>query len=271
MILWIFGGSGLLGRHVVAQAAERGHEVEAYTHEACDIGNRDHVGRLYGEAQHKKLHGPRVPDAIINCAGVTNRHNIQGMVLSNGLGPHNLANLGIRLIHMSTDCVFSGRELRGDTFQHPLNTTDYPDPIDVYGRSKLLGEYDQKREHVTVVRGSFIDPHGGFLHWLVNASGTVDAWMRAYWNGTSARHMAGHLIDLAEDPPEKRIVHVAAHEDVSKAWMIEWFVEQLDLPRIKTVRLVNDPQIWRVLEPDIETVPVVEMCNELIKEMRDDS
>ena len=82
--------------------------------------------------------------------------------------------------------------------------------------------------------------------------------------------MAEHLVDLAEKPPEQKTVNVAAREPVTKGWMVEWFIEQLSLDAITSVNLINEPQIRRVLEPDIETISVVEMCNELIKEIQRD-
>jgi dTDP-4-dehydrorhamnose reductase len=264
MNIWVFGGTGVLGQHVMRVAMERGHsELYAPNHQTCPIEHARALGRLFASDIPK-------PDVLINCAGsVSAATSFRQRMLTNSIGPWNLAATGVRLVHMSTDCVFSGRELRNDRYQAPLDHNNHADPVDIYGRSKLLGE-PVGYSHVTVVRGSFIDPAGGFLNWLINAKGRVDAWMRANWNGTSARHMAEHLVDLAEHPPEQAIVHVAAAAPVTKAWMVEWFVEQLGLDDITSVHLVNDPQIWRVLEPDIETIPVVEMCNELVEEIQRD-
>src|SRR5207244_2190179 len=83
------------------------------------------------------------PDVVINAIGIVKqRATAHDPVLSitlNSLFPHRLAALcrssRARLIHFSTDCVFSGR--RGD-----YSEDDNPDPVDLYGRSKLLGEVD---------------------------------------------------------------------------------------------------------------------------------
>lgn len=171
---------------MIALAEERGDIVFAPTHEACDIGNRAHVGSVFARTKYDgsgDIVPNALPDVIINCAGAVSG-SIQDMVMTNGLGPHNLAQLGIRLVHMSTDCVYSGEEIRDDRFQPRLKVGDFPDPIDIYGRSKLLGEPEGK--HVAIVRGSFIDPAGGFLHWLLNARGKIQAWEHAYWNGTTS-------------------------------------------------------------------------------------
>lgn len=260
MKFWVFGGSGTLGHHVVAVALGRGHDVSFPSHENCPIGDRIRVALLQPKAE--------LPDVIINCAGALPGADVEEMILTNGLGPHNLVRFKVPMIHMSTDCVFSGESVRNDTFETPLRSGDaMADPMDLYGRSKFLGEPMQ--ENVMVVRGSFIDPSSGFLHWLLNARGRVDAWMRACWNGTSALRMAGHLVDLAEGGGDGRggVYHIASPTDVTKGWMVRKFVEELNLPL--DLKMVNEPVIWRVLEPDIETIPVEKMCDELIAEIRE--
>ncbi|KKK65470.1 hypothetical protein LCGC14_2973800, partial [marine sediment metagenome] len=176
-------------------------------------------------------------------------------------GPHVLASTGVRLVHMSTDCVFSGkRKLQGLPW---LTPQDRPDPEDLYGRTKLAGE----PESALVVRGSFIGREGGFLHWLTNATGQVDAWTRALWNGLPVNGMAFVLVHLAG---QKRtgVVHVASEEALSKAAMINYFVEKLGLP-IKGIRYVDTPRIDRRLQPDPEfkVQPLPESLEKLVEEL----
>lgn len=256
MNLWVLGGSGVLGSHVIAVAEERSHHIFAPDHESCPIQSRSAVAELLAIVKKNSIH---IPDVIINCAGAIPGANIHEMVMTNGFGPHNLASLGIRLIHMSTDCVFADNELK---WQAPFRSEYLPDATSLYGRSKMLGE--PEGDHVLVVRGSFIDPAGGFLNWLLNTRKSIDAWMKAYWNGTSARRMAEHLLDLVEGT-RTGICHVAAREHVNKAWMVEYFANELDL-RLD-INLVHEPYIWRVLEPDVETIPIHQMCDELIAQI----
>ena len=99
---------------------------------AVDVTRFDHVRRLVDELR---------PDVVVNCVGVIKqRPDVQDAVPTvtlNALFPHLLADacaqVGGRLVHVSTDCVFSGR--RGGYVED-----DLPDPPDLYGRSKLLGE-----------------------------------------------------------------------------------------------------------------------------------
>ena len=84
------------------------------------------------------------PDVIINCAAYTNvdgcEVNHDAAYKANALGPRNLAQaaekMGSRLVHVSTDYVFSGRE-NGGVEQ---DEATLPDPISAYGSTKLMGE-----------------------------------------------------------------------------------------------------------------------------------
>jgi dTDP-4-dehydrorhamnose reductase len=247
MKIAVFGATGMLGSEVVAAARERGHEAITPTHQAMPI----EVGVGFA--------APELPDVIINCAGLISQRGevpVRAMLMINGAGPHHLAALGIRLVHMSTDCVFSGEIGSG----HCYSSSDNPTPKDLYGRSKLAGELDAP--HVLVVRGSFIGEQHGFLRWLLDARGVVQAYAQTYWNGSTASHMARALVDLAESE-RTGIVHVAAERAVSKGWMVEYLADALDLP-ISSIEVVSEPRINRALCPDIELPPVREVLDEII-------
>ena len=249
MHLFIFGGSGMLGKRVVSQARERGHTVFAPDHNSHPI--QDSLDSL------RWLSGGKDPDVIINCAGVCPPSSAELMIPSNSIGPHKLSSFGFRLIHMSTDCVYSGRKSGW------LDAAkDNPDPIDLYGGSKLAGE--PAGERVLVVRGSFIGPEHGFLRWLLDAKGTVKAWMNAIWNGGSADRMAEALLNLAEGDLTG-VIHVAAADHVTKAWMVEYLIDALNLPL--SVEIVKEPQISRALWPDVTLPHVKQSLDELISQL----
>lgn len=110
------------------------------------------------------------PDVIINCAGITkhipNLESPSPLIELNALLPHKLASItksmGIRLIHISTDCVFSGKS--GN-----YSEKDIPDADDVYGRTKQLGEVFN--ENCITVRtstiGHEINTSYGLLEWFL--------------------------------------------------------------------------------------------------------
>jgi dTDP-4-dehydrorhamnose reductase len=244
MRLWITGAAGMLGRRVVATAKKGGWQVMATTH--LDVAIED-AGQVYGAMKFN-------PDAIINCAGRLPDSDPLEMVVANALGPHVLASVGVRLIHMSTDCVYSGRVGAGRG----------PDPIDLYGRTKLAGESDAP--HVLNVRGSFIGPEGGFLRWLLGAQGEVDGWVHAYWNGSSVAVMAEKLVELAEGD-RTGVVFAGSALWVTKAFLIEYFREALDMPI--TMRPTREPLLYRAFEPDIELPELNAALQDLVEEIKD--
>ena len=149
MRVLVLGGSGMLG-HKVAQRLSGRFEVSATVRrEASDYAAHPafrHV-RLVGDTQAEDFDSvvhalaQTRPDAVVNCIGITKQKPeaelpIQTISL-NALFPHRLAELcrsaGARLMHFSTDCVFSGRK-------GMYTEDDTTDPDDLYGRAKLLGE-----------------------------------------------------------------------------------------------------------------------------------
>lgn len=234
MKVWVTGANGVLGRRVAEAAQARGHDVLATTHWDCPIDSVDCVARMV-QAE---------PDVVINCAGKLPGAPPIEMVMANSLGPHILAKTGVRMVHMSTDCVFSTRLAAGRVLNFP---DDAPAPVDLYGRTKLAGEPGDP--HVLVVRGSFVALDGGFLQWLLKAQGEVEAWMRATWNGTTADIMATKLVELAESD-RTGLIHVASLKVTTKAWMVKTFAQVLGLPI--TIKETVEPVLVRALYPDVE-------------------
>ena len=117
------------------------------------------------------------PDLVLNCIGIVKqKHEGKQAIPSiriNALFPHELAafcdSAGAKLIQVSTDCVFSGHKGGRDE-------TALPDPVDLYGRSKLLGEVTHP-PHLTIrtsMIGRELGTATGLLEWfLANRGGRV--------------------------------------------------------------------------------------------------
>ncbi|KKM85062.1 hypothetical protein LCGC14_1292750, partial [marine sediment metagenome] len=157
--------------------------------------------------------------------------------------------VGAHLIHVSTDCVFSGLK---PTWM-PYTLLDRPDATDPYGRSKLAGE--PEGAHVTVVRTSFIGPRHGLWQWLVSREPgeRVKGWRNAMWSGSTVWQVAWELVRMAADPPGG-LVHLATPEPVSKLSVLEHLKAALGLD----VEIVADdvPAINRGLFPSWPLMPV---------------
>ena len=146
------------------------------------------------------------PDAVVNCVGIIKQlKEASDPVLTitlNSLLPHRLAALcaehGARLVHMSTDCVFSGR--KGAAYTED----DLPDPEDLYGRSKLLGEVD--RPGCLTIRTSIFGrdflKQDALLEWfLSNRGGRVRGYRNAVYSGFPTQVLARIIGDLLADQP----------------------------------------------------------------------
>jgi len=140
------------------------------------------------------------PDVVINCVGIVKSlEKEKGTLLSiwiNSLLPHQLYRIcqskGIRLIHISTDCVFSGR--RGN-----YREDDPADAGDIYGKTKYLGEVNELG--ALTIRTSFIGRElsdaNGLLEWfLVNKGGRVRGFTDAIFSGFPSLHLAGIISDI---------------------------------------------------------------------------
>ena len=169
------------------------------------------------------------PDVVVNALGIVKQRStatdpVQSISV-NSLFPHRLANLcaasGARLLHFSTDCVFSGR--RGAYAED-----DVPDPIDLYGRSKLLGEVDARGALTirTSIIGRELQNRTGLLEWfLAQRGGRVKGFARVIWSGVTTNFLSqtvGRII--AEAPDLDGVVHLSGPA-ISKYQLLLWLNE----------------------------------------------
>jgi dTDP-4-dehydrorhamnose reductase len=159
------------------------------------------------------------PDVVINCVGLVKQVDQGNDVLSaipiNSLLPHRLAKLcaliSARLIHVSTDCVFSGA--RGGYLE-----ADVPDAQDVYGRSKLLGEVDYPNAITlrTSIIGHELRSGRGLVDWFLAQEGEINGFKRAFFSGLPTVELAQVIKDhVIPNPSLHGVFHVSA-EAISK-------------------------------------------------------
>lgn len=156
----IFGGTGMLGRALVAEARSRGLAALALSHEQADVTD---AGRLLYWVDAFR------PDLVVNCAAYTKvdaceREGRETAFAVNGAAVANVAaaaeKAGARLVHVSTDYVFDGRF--EDRPREPYREDAPVNPLSVYGQSKLEGERQALRHgDALVVRTSWLFGPGG--------------------------------------------------------------------------------------------------------------
>jgi dTDP-4-dehydrorhamnose reductase len=159
------------------------------------------------------------PDLVVNCIGVVKQLAGADDPLTalpiNALLPHRLARLcslaRARLVHVSTDCVFSG--LKGGYVE-----TDPTDAQDLYGRSKSLGEVDYSNAVTlrTSIIGHELDGARSLLSWFLAQSGTVRGFTRAVFSGLPTVELARVIRDHIVTHPELRGVYHVSADPINK-------------------------------------------------------
>jgi dTDP-4-dehydrorhamnose reductase len=155
------------------------------------------------------------PDVVINCIGVIKQRHEAKMALPsvqlNALFPHQLAALcaaaDARLIHISTDCVFTG--LKGDYIE-----SDPTDAHDIYGKTKALGEIDEMPGVLTIrtsIIGRELATHYGLLEWFLSQTGSVRGFQRAIFSGFPTGEIARIIARyILPDTRLEGLYHVSA-------------------------------------------------------------
>ena len=160
------------------------------------------------------------PNVVINCIGIVKQlpaaHDPLQSIAINALFPHQLAHIcqqrGIRLIHISTDCIFSGQ--RGN-----YSENDFADADDLYGRTKYLGEVDYENALTlrTSIIGRELGTSHGLIEWFLSQEGrAVSGYTNAFFSGLTTNALSDVIATIITDYPEMRGVWHVASEPISK-------------------------------------------------------
>lgn len=183
-----------------------------------DVTDKNAVSQVVREVQ---------PELIINCVGVLIKGSIEqpdNAIFINAYFPHLLKKLsdevGAKLIHISTDCVFSGK--KGDYTEE-----DFRDADDVYGRSKALGEITNEKD--LTIRTSIIGPElkkngEGLFHWFMQQTGQINGFKTAIWGGVTTLELA-KAIDIFIECNTTGLVQLSNGLGISKYNLLLLFRE----------------------------------------------
>jgi len=160
------------------------------------------------------------PDVLINCIGIVKQlpaaQDPLQSILINALFPHQLAKIcqqnHIRLIHMSTDCVFSGH--KGNYTEKDLSDAD-----DLYGKTKFLGEvnYPGCLTIRTSIIGRELNTSHGLIEWFLGQEGkTVPGYKNAIFSGLTTIALSEIISKIISDYPALQGIRQIASEPISK-------------------------------------------------------
>jgi dTDP-4-dehydrorhamnose reductase len=168
-------------------------------------------------------------DHVINCIGVLNKDaedNPYKAIWYNSYFPHLLEKWAseqqFKLIHISTDCVFSGKGNGGYT------ESSFKDGIGYYAQSKALGEVDNSKD--LTIRTSIVGPELksggiGLFHWFMQQEKPIKGYTHAYWSGVTTMVLA-QAIDQAIQQNLKGLFQLTNNQKISKFDLISLFNNQ---------------------------------------------
>ena len=253
----ILGGTGMLG-HEAVSSFTRDFEVHASVRDPelaaqYELPATLHAFDAYEPQVLTELLDVVDPAVVLNCIGIVKQLEDASRPLPaialNSLFPHQLAAMcehkGCRLIHVSTDCVFSGRLPLGQSYREG----DEADARDLYGLTKLLGEV---KEPFLTVRTSIIgwelERASGLLAWFAGQEGKeVSGYRKAIFSGLTTRALSDVLVEVAQSYPALAGVYHVAAEPIDKFELLTMMRDRIDLDC--SIRPVDEPTVNRALDP----------------------
>ncbi len=167
------------------------------------------------------------PHCIINCIGILNKtaeENPDLAILINAYLPHFLEsitkNTVTKIIHISTDCVFSGK--KGAYIE-----TDFKDGIGYYAQTKAIGEINNAKD--LTIRTSIIGPELnasgiGLLHWFLLQKSPIKGYSKAYWSGVTTFELAKFIYGVLNSHFEMcGLVHLTNNSKIDKFSLLQIF------------------------------------------------
>lgn len=238
----VMGCNGMAG-HIISQYLhEQGHEVMGFARKKSK-----YIPSICGDAKDlnliKDIIGSGKYDSVINAIGILNQFaedNKADAVFLNAYLPHYLADItsgtDTQVIHMSTDCVFSGK--RGQ-----YTESDFRDGEIFYDRSKALGELEDEK-NITLrnsIVGPDINPNGiGLMNWFMKQNGEVNGFTKAMWTGQTTLQLA-KTMEVAAKEKAHGLFNTVPDHSISKYELLKLFNHYLrnDVITIHPIEGIN--------------------------------
>ena len=201
MKFFICGCNGMAGHTIGLYLQEQGHDVYGF-----DLCKSRYIKSFAGNAFDTETISDVIKngnyDSVINCIGILNQFAEQNhpfAVYLNSFFPHFLAKTtegtDTQVIHMSTDCVFSGKK-------GSYTEEDIPDGETFYDRTKALGELNDEK-NITLrnsIVGPDINPNGiGLLNWFMHQTERINGYTKAIWTGQTTLQLAKTMEQAAKE------------------------------------------------------------------------
>ncbi len=223
----IIGSKGMAG-HVIYEYLK---SIDTYV--VADVSRNDDFFKsvykidISGALEIERVLFDFKPHVVINCIGILNANaeeNPDNAILINSYLPHFIAKVGailkFKLIHISTDCVFSGA--RGN-----YQESDITDGTGFYAKTKALGEvlYNENLTLRTSIIGPELKNNGiGLFNWFMHQSGTITGYSKAIWTGITTIELA-RQVHVAISNNYFGLYHVVNNQKITKYDLLTLFKE----------------------------------------------
>lgn len=266
----VLGCNGMAGHMISLYLKEQGHNVLGFALTKSTL-----IDSISGDAKDavfiKELIGLNKFDTIINCIGLLNQkceEHKEAAVYLNAYLPHQLAQLtektDTQVIHMSTDCVFSGK--RGKYTEE-----DFRDGETFYDRTKALGEIVNGKD--LTLRQSIVGPdikeNGiGLLNWFMQQHEEVFGYIGAMWTGQTTLQLA-KTMEVAAQEKVHGLYNMVPDISISKYDLLGLFNKYLRKEKVSIIpvdKMAIDKSLKRthwdfpLKIPDYETM-VMELAD----------
>lgn len=234
--LLILGAAGMAGHAAYIYLKETGkYEIATVCHsgkveaESYELDVYD-TGRLAQIIEQEK------PNVVINCIGILirgSKSNPSNAIYVNAYFPHKLSEIthsllpNSKVIHISTDCVFSGSE-------GGYKDSDIKNALDTYGMTKNLGELINDKD--LTLRTSIIGPElkkngEGLMHWIFTqkTAGEINGYQKSIWGGITTLELA-KVIDSCIESDLTGLYQISNNRSISKYDLVSLIVKEFGLP-----------------------------------------
>lgn len=220
----VLGATGMAGHTISIYLSEQGYDVTTFTTKPF-LYCKNITGNAMDKSFVSLVLRDGDYDVVINCIGVLNQAcdaEPSKAVYLNSFLPHLLAdtlrNTKTKLIHMSTDCVFSGKT-------GPYNEKSFRDGNTFYDRTKALGEVDDQKN--LTFRNSIIGPDMkedgiGLFNWFMKQKGTINGYSKAIWTGVTTLTLA-KAMEWAATENITGIYNLVNNNSISKYNLLKLF------------------------------------------------
>ncbi len=272
MKVLVLGATGMAGHIVTLYLYEKGYNVETFSRKPTNFCNcKNFIEDATNFKKLQKIVEEGNYDAVINCIGILNEDaekNKSNAVLINSFLPHFLSeitsNSNTKIIHLSTDCVFSGK--KGNYIE-----TDLKDSTEFYGRTKALGEIDNKKD--LTFRTSIVGPdmkyNGiGLFNWFMKQKSPINGFTKVFWSGVTTIVLA-KAIEKAINSNLSGVYHLTNNQKISKFELLMLFNKyfrnnEIEINEHDKIRL--DKSLLNTRKDFSFDIP---SYSEMVKEMKD--